>query len=239
MQDPIDRIVTPALDQLDAVLPRGYSAVVYGSGARGEYVAGVSDLNLLVVCDALDPASLRKISGAVAGLRREGQPPPLLIERAEWGRAQDVFPIEITDMQVAHTLLRGDDPVSGCRVDPADLRRALEAELRAKLLRLRQAYAAGPDDSRRLGQVATGTVSSVTTLLRVLLVLEGNPVPSGTPDCLAATARVLGVTTAPILTLWERRRKKVSGCAPELFEGYLSAVAAAVRVTDQFTRGGI
>lgn len=238
MQEAIERIVAPVLSQLDAVLPSGYSAVLYGSGARGEFVAGISDVNLLVVSEALDPASLRRISGAVTGLRRAKQPPPLLIERREWDRATDVFPIEITDMQVAHTVLRGVDPVAGRVVDPADLRRALEAELRARLLRLRQAYAAGADDSKRLGQAAAATVGSVVTLLRVGLVLAGQPVPAETPACLSAAGQALRLDTAPVAELWKRRRDGVSGCTPELFEGYLSVVASAVRVTDQFTRGG-
>lgn len=239
MQDAIDRIVTPALARLDAVLPAGYSAVLYGSGARGEFLAGVSDVNLLVISEALDAASLRKVAGALEGLRRERQPPPLLIERGEWDRATDVFPIEITDMQVARAVLRGADPVAGRTVDPADLRRALEAELRAKLLRLRQAYAAGFGNPKLLGQVAAGTVSSIATLLRVSLVLAGRPVPSRTPACLAAAGESLGLEAEPLIELWERRRKGEHGCPPELFEGYLSAVATAVRATDQFTRGGL
>ncbi len=239
MQQAIERIVMPALERLDAVLPAGYSAVLYGSAARGEYRAGVSDVNLLVVCDALDAASLRLISGAVAQLRRERQPPPLLIERQEWVRATDVFPIEITDIQVAHSVLRGADPVAGLEVDPADLRRALEAELRARLLRLRQAYAAGYGDSKLLGRVAFSTVSSIVTLFRVSLVLARLPVPGATPDCLTAAGRLLGTDAGPVARLWERRRGGMPGCTPELFEEYLSAVAAAVRATDQFSRGGL
>ncbi len=238
MQDSLDGIVTPALAQLDAVLPAGFSAVLYGSGARGEFVPGVSDLNLLVVCEALDVGTLRRISGVMAGLRRQKQPPPLLIERREWERATDVFPIEITDMQVAHAVLRGPDPVAGLDVDPVDLRRALEAELRARLLRLRQAYAGGSEDPKLLGHAAAGTVSSVVTLLRVSLVLEGQAVPAGTSACLAAAGRALGLDPSPVAELWNRRRDGVRGCTPELFEGYLSAVASAVRVTDQFSRGG-
>lgn len=238
MDDAIDRIVTPALGQLDAVLPGGYSAMLYGSAARGEYVPGVSDLNLLVVTETLAPSALRAISTAVAGLARHRQPPPLLIERQEWERAADVFPIEITDMQVAHVMVRGTDPVAGLAVDPADLRRALEAELRARLLRLRQGYAAGFEDGKLLGQVAMGMVSSVVTLFRASLVLAGRAVPPRTPACLTAAGQALGLDAGPVAALWERRRSGGSGCTPDLFEGYLSAVAAAVRATDQFTRGG-
>lgn len=238
MQQAIEQIVPPVLTGLDAVLPHGYAAVLYGSGARGEFVPGVSDVNLLVVCEALDVAALKRLGGPMQGLRRAGQPPPLLIERDEWERAADVFPIEITDMQIAHILLRGADPVTGHRIEPPDLRRALEAELRGKLLRLRQAYAAGSADPDLLSAAAAGTVSSVATLLRVSLVLAGKPAPAATPACLAAAGQALGVATAPVEEIWSRRRAGDLACSPALFEGYLSAVADAVRVTDQFTRGG-
>jgi hypothetical protein len=238
MQQAIDQIVTPVLTGLDAVLPRGYAAVLYGSGARGEFVPGVSDVNLLIVCEALDVATLNRLAGPMQGLRKVGQPPPLMIQRDEWERAADVFPIEITDMQVAHILLRGADPVTGLHVEAADLRRALEAELRGKLVRLRQAYAAGSADPELLSAAATGTVSSVATLFRVSLVLAGKPAPADTTACIAAAGQALGVATAPVAELWTRRRAGDRACSPALFEGYLTAVADAVRVTDQFTRGG-
>ena len=126
MDEAIKRLVSPVLDKAQAVLGTGFAAVLYGSAARGEYRPGVSDINLLLVADSLTPAVLRSLSGVLDELRRERQPPPLLIERNEWTRAVDVFPIEVTDMQLAREVLRGTDPVAGLRVDPADLRHALE-----------------------------------------------------------------------------------------------------------------
>lgn len=238
MQDAINRIVTPVLDRLDAVLGTGYSAVLYGSAARGEFVAGVSDVNLLIVTARLDPATLQRLADALAGLRAGGQPPPLLMEREEWERASDVFPIELTEMLGAREVVRGTDPVAGLSVDTADLRRALEGEFRARLLRLRQAYAAAGGDARLLGEIAGATVTSVVTLFRAALALYEHPAPAATAEALASAGQLMAVATAPVSDLWNRRRSGERSCPPALFEGYLSAVAAAVRVTDQFTRGG-
>src|ERR1043166_3863175 len=157
MDEAIKRLVSPVLDKAQAVLGTGFAIVLYGSAARGEYRPGVSDINLLLVADTLTPAVLRSLSGVLDELRRERQPPPLLIERNEWARAVDVFPIEVTDMQLAREVLRGTDPVAGLRVDPADLRHALEQELRGKLLRLRQVYALHAADARALGGAAART----------------------------------------------------------------------------------
>jgi hypothetical protein len=119
----------------------------------------------------------------------------------------------------------------------ADLRRALEQEFRAKLLRLRQAFALQATDPQALGEVAARSVASVAALFRVALALHGRPVPSSTPECLAAAGAAFGVATGPVIELWRARQAMAAPCSATLFEGYLAAVAAAVRVTDQFTSG--
>ncbi len=238
MQDAIRGIIHPFLEDAERKLGSGFAAVLYGSVARGEYLPGVSDINVLLVCDTLRPETLRRLSGALQGLRHQRQAPPLLIERQEWDRAADVFPIEITDMQLAHEVLRGADPVIGLRVDSADLRSALEREFHAKLLRLRQVYAVHAGDPKALGEVAARTVSTVAALFRAALALHGREVPKATPACLASAGAAMGITMAPVVELWGSRGVPEAACPPERFEGYLSAVAAAVRVIDQFTTGG-
>ena len=238
MQPVIAQLIGTVLEGIDRELGPSYSAVLYGSAARGEFVPGVSDLNLLLVTDSLRPETLRRLSGSLAGLREQRQPPPLLIERAEWARAEDVFPIEVTDMQLAHEILRGDDPLSAMRVDRADLRRAIEQELRARLLRLRQAFALEAGEPDALGLIAARSVASVAALFRVALSLHGRAVPGTTPECLTAAGAAMGISVVPVIELWRSRSPEGSPCTPALFEGYLAAVASAVRVIDQFTPGG-
>ena len=234
MQHDAVSLVTPVLTRIDGVLGTSYDALIYGSAARDEFRPGLSDVNLLLVCEALGPDVLRRLSAALKGLRREWQAPPLLVQREEWARATDVFPIEVTDMRIAHVLLRGNDPVAGRVVAPGDLRRALEAELRAKLLRLRQAYALEGTEPKILGAVASGTVASVAALIRVALFLFQGSDPTATPAALAAAGAAMGVPTGPIAELWSRRAPGGPPCDPVLFEGYLSAVAAAVHAVDSF-----
>jgi predicted nucleotidyltransferase len=237
MQEALERVVPPLLARMDAALGPGYSAVLYGSAARGEYLPGLSDLNLLLVCDRLDPAVLRRLSEALSGLRSERQPPPLLFERGEWERASDVFPIEITDMQLAHEALRGPDALAPLRVERGDLRRALEQELRARLLRLRQAFALQAADPAALGAVAAQSIASVATLLRVALQLLDGPVSRSTPDVLTAAETRLGLPAGAVAELWPLRRREDAECSAERFERYLAAVAGAVHVIDQLTGG--
>ena len=237
MQETARTLLQPVLERLDEALGDSYSLVAYGSSARGEFLEGVSDLNLLLVSDRLDLSRLRKAGTALGDFERTGHPPPLLIEPEEWRRAGDVFPIEIADMQAAHEVLRGPDPLIGMQVDRRDLRRALEQELRGKLLRLRQAYALHAGEPERLAQVAMMTVSSVAALLRAVGLLAEIPLSLDTPAMLRAVGPGIGADLQVVTVLWEERRRGAAVHPPERFEQYLAAIAAAIRFVDQFTGG--
>ena len=121
MQAAIDKVVTPFLAAADAALGAGYSALLYGSAARGDYVPGRSDINLMLVLDDPSPSRLRALAPAFEAWRKAAAEPPLLISRAEWARASDVFPIEITDMRAGYRVLRGPDPLADTSVDSSRL----------------------------------------------------------------------------------------------------------------------
>jgi len=145
-------VIEQFLTLADRVLGPGYSAVVSGSIVRGDHIPGRSDYNLLVVAERLGPAELKGLGPEFARLAAQHLGPPLLVTRAEWVRAADVFPIEIADMRSAYRVLRGTDPLAGQNVRREELRRALETELRGKLFRLRVDLGLhGGDPAQRAG----------------------------------------------------------------------------------------
>ncbi|MGH7703689.1 MAG: nucleotidyltransferase domain-containing protein, partial [Gemmatimonadales bacterium] len=169
MTDPVNKVLQPFLAEADRALVGSYSAVLYGSAARGHFLKGHSDINVMLVLERVTPNSLRALGQAFAVWRKARQPPPLLMSRAEWRRSADAFPIEISDMKGAYKVLRGTDPFTSVSVDLEDLRRALEREFRGKLMRLRQGFAAWADNGGDLGHLARHSVGSVLLLLRSLL----------------------------------------------------------------------
>jgi predicted nucleotidyltransferase len=239
MRDSVDRVVRPFLDATDRALGTGYSAVLYGSGARGDFVPGRSDINLVLVIEDLSPPVLRSLGPAFTGWRSSKLEPPLLLSRTEWSRASDAFPIEITDMRTSYQVLRGADPLSGMQVDRSDLRRALERELRGKLLRLRQAYVASAGDSDALGAVAGESAATIMVLLRALLSLLGRHVPTNPLELAAEAAAVLGIEGEHLLQVVRHRSEPRWRCPPEDFERYLEAVERAARFVDQLQLGDL
>jgi hypothetical protein len=173
----------------------------------------------------------------LAAWRKASPQPPLLIGRSEWARAADTFPIEISDMRTASRILRGDDPLAGLVVERADLRRAVERELRGKLLRLRQGYAAAAGDPAALGDLASRSAATIMVLLRALLVLLGRTVPGDALELATAAAGTIGIEGGPWLDVIRHRGDSGWRCTVAEFEDYLDAVARTTVFVDQLQLG--
>jgi len=235
--DNTPRIVERFLERTEALFHTDYSAVLYGSAARGNYVEGRSDVNLLVVTSRLTPVELRGLGAELREFERQRFAPPLLITATEWARAADVFPIEITDMKLAYRVLKGADPVATQSVRPGDLRRALEAEFRGKLLRLRVHFGLYGDDPEALATVVGHSAGSIRVLLRCMLALAGRSGPMDDTALAAAAAALCGCSAAPLEQLLGHRRHIAWQCPPDLFEAYLGVVEQATHYIDHVHPG--
>jgi len=237
MRATVSRVVDPFLAEADQALGTGFSAVLYGSAAREDFIPGRSDINLMLVLDQLDHQILRSLGRAFTAWRKGSHEPPLILTRSEWERASDAFPIEITDMQLSYQVLRGPDPVRSLRVDRGDLRKALEREFRGKLLRLRQGYATHAPDPRALGMLALDSAATILVLLRGLLSLIGKPVPSEPNQLASAAADVVGFEPGHLLHVVRHRAEREWRCGATEFEQYMEAVEQAAQFLDQLQLG--
>jgi predicted nucleotidyltransferase len=171
------------------------SVILYGSAARGDFHAHKSDLNLLCVLKSAKAPELSRIASVVrwwSGQLRE--PAPRIFTHEELIHSADVFAIEFLDIGQAHRVLFGDDPVAGIEV-PMNLHRAqVEHELRAALQKLRDHFLRASDDEHQLREIYGKSISSITVLLRHVLIALGEDVP---PDKSAVYQRIEELTGAP------------------------------------------
>ena len=237
MGDPVQSLLDPFLADTDRVLGDRYSAVLYGSAARGEFVQGRSDINVLMVLDEVAPASLRSLAPSFGAWRKAAQEPPLLLSRSEWLGVADAFPIEISDMRSAYRVLRGSDPLGLVSVERADLRRALEREFRGKLLRLRQGYVTLSNDPASLSGVAAESVGTMLVLYRGLLTLVGREVPRDAAALVTAAASLAGFAPDALARVVAGRCDRGWRCTSAEFEAYLNAVAQTAEFVDHLQLG--
>jgi predicted nucleotidyltransferase len=169
------------------------SLVLFGSAARGTHVDGRSDLNLLLIVGDASVGKLHASTPVVAEWVKGGEPAPLIFAEAEWRASADVFPIEIEDMRDAHRLLAGRDPFLGLTTRRADLRQALEHEVRGKVLRLRTEYAAAGADGKALGRLLVHSAGTFFVLFRATLRLTGGVPPAGHAALVHETAAAAGL----------------------------------------------
>lgn len=205
------------------------AAILYGSAARGTYVKGRSDVNVLVVLRDATAEALRAAAPVLADWTKVGEPAPLVFAEAEWRASADVFPIEIEDMREAHRLLTGQDVFAGLETTRADLRRELEREVRGKLLRLRTGYAAAAPSGKALAALLVGSASTFLALFRATLRLGGRVPPNGPEDLVRAVAEVAGME--PAAFDWVTGR--LAGRAMKTLEPY---DPVAVRYVDAIER---
>jgi predicted nucleotidyltransferase len=186
------------------------SAMLYGSVARGEYVQEVSDINVLLLVDEIDAALLKRASSCTRKWMKRALQAPLLFESHQWRRASDVYAIEVADMQDAHELLHGDDPVKDLLVDQEALRVQAERELRSKLLHLQTGLLVAANTPGDVGGLLKNSLPSLVTYLRAVLRLAGQPAPLSSVDAINHAAGHIGTNPAAFLRVWEARTRKSS-----------------------------
>lgn len=184
------------------------SVLLYGSVARGEAVPGVSDINVLLLLDQIDAATLRAASPLARRWVRAGNTAPLIMAWSEWQRAADVFAIELADMHDAHEVLHGSDPLAGLAVERPALRLQAERELRGKLLQLREGMLLAAEAEEDVGRLLLVALPSFITYLRAALRLAGRPVPVRSEAAIEEGARLVEGDPGPFLRVWAARMKR-------------------------------
>ena len=150
------------------------SLILYGSAASGEFVDKHSNLNLLVV---LKNPGLEAIKRSSKLIRRFKTANALFLTEDFIFNSTDIFPIEFLDMRENYFVLYGKDLLKDIQIDMRNLRFQCEQELKAKLLKLRQAYLLLNNSSGALRSLLFVSFTSALHILRNVLRIKGRKPP--------------------------------------------------------------
>jgi predicted nucleotidyltransferase len=164
--------------QLTAVL-------LYGSVAKGDYVAGKSDVNLLVVLAESSIDALDRLLPVVEQVRLKWPVALMILTESDLDDAADVFSVKFLDIQRHHRVLFGRDVAPEFKVTPERLRRQCSRQLMNLQLRLRQFYLQRGRRPELVESTLTDVLSPFLTTLGVLLELNTSV---GLPTQAAAVA---------------------------------------------------
>ncbi len=136
----------------------------------------------------------------------------MLLDSAEVTASLDAFPIELGGMMASYEVVHGRDPFIGLRIDPADLRRACEVQVRSHLLHLREGFLETAGVPAAIGRLVSNSAAPLLLLLANLARLSGE---SGAgPQQLAAfgaritasPASVFAEVLTSVASWWTRGR---------------------------------
>ena len=223
----------------EAAGPRLKSVVLYGSAARGDFIHKASDLNLIVVVDPLDPATLETLGPGVKRFTRRGNPVPRLFSPALIADSADSFPIEFLEIRSSRILLYGEDPFAGVGIRRDCLRLQCERELKEKLMRLREGYLLCHDSTRALRQLLAGSYPAFAALFRGGLHLMGSEAPASSAEVVAAFCGAAGLDRAPFEEVASLRRgENAAGDPKAIFARYYDQLMRAAHHVDRLDTGG-
>jgi len=150
------------------------SCCVYGSAVRGNWIEGISDLNLLIVLNDSTPDAHECIAEI---LRKNPMVDPFILGRAGMERSVRAFAAKFANIRRQYKVVHGADPLAEVKVDPALERFLCEQGIRN--LRLRLVYAFVTRSKRQ--PYERFLIAHVTTLfvqLSQVMRLSGGALPA-------------------------------------------------------------
>ncbi len=212
--------------------------IFYGSGARGEYVPGESDLNFLIVLSDTAINHLRKAVELSEKWRTRAQVAPLVVTRKYIQDSLDSYSIEFLHMKMHYRVLLGADVLAELKIESRDLRLELERELKGKLLHLRKGFLDHGYDRDELKQMIHLTIRGFLPLFEAFLFLKQEAIPSTRKEIFQKVAQAAPLEPGFINEIFRAMESEARPYREELWgvmEAYIAQIAKLVQVVDAMT----
>jgi predicted nucleotidyltransferase len=201
------------------------SVILYGSAARGSYVHGNSDVNLLIIIKESDPQKILDLGSEHARLIKKLRLSLHILSEGEFIRSADIFPMEYLDIREAGKVLYGEDISERLKLTKQNLRHQVEERLRGNINALRQALIASRGSSRLLSELLRESFGTLMAPLRGLIRLKtaafeeaasqnaassasgSSDDPAGEIDLLDQIGRVYEIDAAPLKEIYRFRER--------------------------------
>ena len=218
-----------------------HGVLVYGSVARGDFLQGRSNINLLMVFERLTLDIMQRCSTLHRRWAKERLVAPLMLTLNELHRFFETFPLEFFEIRDHHILLSGRDPFPELHIEGRNIFEECERELRGNLLRVRQQFIESAGNAEGIHALLPISLTSLIPCLRGLYRLLGQST-RGTPDAiLDRMPSVLSLDPGPFREVWLMKRGQSTPGKhefPHLLDRYLGALHALIERIDRLAQEG-
>ena len=219
---------------LKDIYPEGLlSLILYGSSVSGEFVDKHSNLNLLVVLKNTDLEVIKKSSKLIHKFKMINA---LFLNEDYIANSTDIFPIEFLDMRENYFVLYGKDVLKDIQIDIRNLQFQCEQELKAKLLKLRQAYLLLNTNTPALRSLLFMSFTSILHILRNVLRIKGKKPPYLKDEVLKELVLEFKIDTdvwEKILSAKNKKSKLTRKEIEQLFVSFVRELEMIVTIVDK------
>jgi predicted nucleotidyltransferase len=213
------------------------SIILYGSAARGEYVAGRSDINFMIVLSDEGIERLADAMPLVAAWHKYRVSTPLFLNRDYITMSLDTFPIEFLTMKAAYKVVFGQDMLRDITFEKNFVRLQCERELKGKLLQLRQRFIETEGKAKKIIQLIGLSLPAFLSLFQAILFLKDLPPATSRSGLLAEMTRLSGLHAQVFTELAAVRdgaKKLKDAEALKLMTAYISEIKTIANYIDAF-----
>ena len=200
---------------------------LFGSAARGDFVVGRSNLNILLLVRQLTVEILQRAEHLHRVWGKHQFIAPLMMTLEDLRRASHLFPLEFLQMKNHHVLLAGRDPFLELPVDDKQLKEQCEQEVMANLLRLRQRFVEGEGKSEAIRALLIMSITAIIPCLRGLCWIRGHSSTGTDREVLDQLPQSLQFESTVLLEVLQMKRGLSSPGSFEwikLYQRYLQAL---------------
>ena len=212
--------------------------ILYGSAARGEFLTGRSNLNVILLLAQHDMTRLQRYAKSHRRWSPDRIVVPLFLTERDIRDSQTLFPLEYVEIKHHHALLMGHDPFPSLLIDQGNLAAQCAREIIGNLVRLRQRFVEGAGKSEALAILLPVSLTTLLPCLRGQYYLRGLPLPSSTDALLSDMSPRFGLDAFALQEVWNLKRGVVTPGPvemPRLFERY----AVALQTLSDWARQGV
>lgn len=169
------------------------SAFIFGSKALVADEDLKSNINLMIILNKMEASDLKLISKDMKKWVSAKNPLPVIFDKTEWLSSFDVYAMEYADIKDSNKILYGEDLITSIEVKKSDLRFQCELEVKNLSMKLRNNFMMNCGSNRRLSQVLTPVVKSVSVIFRTILRLNSIEVPVAQIQVVEEVAKLTGI----------------------------------------------
>ncbi|MBN1662012.1 MAG: nucleotidyltransferase domain-containing protein [Deltaproteobacteria bacterium] len=153
------------------------SVILYGSGARGDYVPGKSDINLLIILSRPFVDVLDRTVDAVGKWKKRNVAVPLFMTKPFVLSSVDAYPVEFLNMKLNHIVVYGESVLDDLEFNPTHLRLQLEREFKGKVLHLQTGFLETQGKPKKIRELIKISFNAMIALFNAILYLKNIDIP--------------------------------------------------------------